>query len=38
MSGYIKLNRNRRSALEFSMKVNNRKRHEIASASIFVCP
>lgn len=38
MSGRFELNRNKKSALGFSAKLNNRKRHEIASASIFERP
>lgn len=38
MSGRFELNRNKKSELGFSVKLNNRKRHEIASVSIFDCP
>lgn len=38
MSGRFELNRNKKSALGFSAKLNNRKKHEIASASIFERP
>ena len=38
MSGRFELSRNKKSASGFSAKLNNRKRHEIASASIFGRP
>lgn len=38
MSGRFELNRNRKSELGFGVKLDNRKRHEIASVLILDCP